>query len=270
MESRIAGALRLKYPPIAVSWTEAKPEGAMEFVDGRFGCVMAALAAVAEERKSAVFGRGTTGCIGGAVGLGFGNAYEKFIGGVECFHRFLSTGNEGWEKGRKAAAAAGGALRGEMREHFLHGEGYRKSPELVESFIRDMPIKDIPASYVTFRPLAEVEEGEAPKVVVLLANADQVSALVVLANYRRESNENAIIPHAAGCQSIGIYAYREAEAWRPRIVVGLNDLSARKNIRRLGKDLMTVAVPFGFFREMEDDVEGSFLEGPTWRSLLAD
>ena len=118
-------------------------------------------------------------------------------------------------------------------------------------------------------PVAHAE-GETPKVVVFLANADQVSALVVLANYRRESNENAIIPHAAGCQSIGIYAYREAEAWRPRIVVGLNDLSARKNIRRLGKDLMTVAVPFGLFQEMEDDVEGSFLERSTWKSLLED
>ena len=65
----------------------------------------------------------------------------------------------------------------------------------------------------------------------------------------------------------GIYAYREAESWRPRIVVGLNDISARKNIRRLGKDLMTVAIPFGMFLEMEEDVPGSFLEKAVWKSL---
>ena len=137
-------------------------------------------------------------------------------------------------------------------------------------YIRDLPTVDIPASYVSFRPLAEVAEGERPKVVVMLANPDQVAALVVLANYRRGSNENAIIPHAAGCQTVGIYAYREAESERPRIVVGLNDLSARRNIRRLGKDLMTVAIPFGLFLEMEEDVEGSFLEKPLWKSLIED
>ena len=33
-------------------------------------------------------------------------------------------------------------------------------------------------------------------------------------------NENVIIPDAAGCQTIGIAPYREAQSERPRAVVG--------------------------------------------------
>jgi hypothetical protein len=51
--------------------------------------------------------------------------------------------------------------------------------------------------------------------------------------------------------------------------VGLVDLSARLNIRnQLGDDLMTFAVPFKMFQEMESNVEASFLERPTWKNLL--
>ena len=70
--------------------------------------------------------------------------------------------------------------------------------------------------------------------------------------------------------SIGIYAYREAKADRPRAVVGLTDLSARVYIRKqLGDNLLSFAMPFSLFREMEANVEGSFLQRHTWQELLA-
>ena len=92
-----------------------------------------------------------------------------------------------------------------------------------------------------------------------------------MANYGRGDNENVIIPYAAGCQAIGIYAYREAQSARPRAVAGLTDLSARLYIRKqLGEaDLLTFAVAFALFEEMENNVSGSFLERPTWQALVA-
>jgi hypothetical protein len=105
------------------------------------------------------------------------------------------------------------------------------------------------------------------QVVVFLANPDQVSALVVLANYGRGDADNAIIPFGAGCQTIGIFAYKEGRSAKPRAVVGLVDLSARKYLRRLGKDLMTVALPLSLFQEMEENVEGSFLQKHSWSDL---
>ena len=71
------------------------------------------------------------------------------------------------------------------------------------------------------------------------------------------------------CQTIGIYPYQEAKADRPRALVGLTDLSARVYIRRkLGNHLMSFAVPRSLFNEMEVNVTGSFLERPTWQSLV--
>jgi hypothetical protein len=49
----------------------------------------------------------------------------------------------------------------------------------------------------------------------------------------------------------------------------LVDLSARKNLQRqLGNDVMSLSVTAGMFQRMEGNVEGSFLERETWKSLL--
>ncbi len=216
----------------------------------------------------AAFDRETYGCVGGGVGLGFGNCYKEFPGGMEGFARFLADGNEQSARGRAIAEECAAWLRGQMRKDFLHGERYRKDAGLVEGFVRDLPMTDIPAKYVVFKPLAQVAAGETPVAVIFLANPDQMSALVVLANYGRPDNENAIIPHAAGCQTLGIYAYREAASVRPRAIVGLNDISARKHLRKLGKDLVTVTLPYQLFREMEGNVAGSFLEEAAWQELV--
>jgi hypothetical protein len=107
--------------------------------------------------------------------------------------------------------------------------------------------------------------------VIFLVDPDRLSALVVLANYAAGGNENVIIPWAAGCQTIGIFPYREARAARPRAVVGLTDPSARGFIaKQVGPNLMSLAVPFRMFETMEANVGGRFLECDTWRSLLAD
>ena len=152
----------------------------------------------------------------------------------------------------------------------VHGERYVKDPEAVKRFVDSLPMTEVPTRYVVLKPLAQVRPGERPEVVVFLVDPDRLSALVVLANYRRGSNENVIVPWGAGCQTIGILAYREARSAQPRAVVGLTDLSARKYVaRQLGHQIMTFAAPYALFREMEGNVPGSFLERETWRELLA-
>ncbi|MBW2040246.1 MAG: DUF169 domain-containing protein [Deltaproteobacteria bacterium] len=269
MESKIAGALDLKYHPVALIWTDEKPQNALQFKKGKWGCVMFMFASAAKG-KTTVFDRQTYGCWGGGVGLGFGNQYVNFPGGIDCFYHFLSTGNEQWDQGRKVGEAIGKAGRGEFTDDFMYGERYVESPELVKRFVELLPIVDIPAKYVVFKPLKDADlRKEEPVVIVFLADPDQLSALVILANYGREGNENVIIPYAAGCQTIGIYPYKEVRAEKPRAVVGFTDISARKNVRKqLGKDLLSFAVPFTMFQEMEGNVEGSFLQRETWKALM--
>ncbi|MCL5807029.1 MAG: DUF169 domain-containing protein [Deltaproteobacteria bacterium] len=95
MESRIAKAIETKYPPIAISWSDEKPEGAMQFQEGRWGCVMW-LAASAAKGRPAACDAATFGCIGGGVGMGFGDLYKSFPGSEEGFCHFLSSGIEGF------------------------------------------------------------------------------------------------------------------------------------------------------------------------------
>jgi uncharacterized protein (DUF169 family) len=272
MESQIAKALHLKNQPVALLWSDEKPEGAMQFAPGKWGCVMW-LAVSAAKGKPAVADAKTFGCIGGGVGLGFGNQYLNFPGGEDGFCHFLSSGNAARPGGPELAEQIKPYMTKESHDNFLHGERYIKTPKLVEKFIQGLPIMDIPEKYVVFKPLADVDcATEKPQAVIFFANPDQLSALTVLANYSRGDNENVIIPYAAGCQTIGIYPYREAKSAKPRAVVGLTDLSARVYVRKQLSDphLMTFAIPFALFEEMEQNVPGSFLERHTWQSLLSE
>lgn len=269
MESRIADAVSLEYQPVALIWSDEKPAKAVQFQQGKWGCIMW-LAASAAKGRAAACDRKTFGCFGGGVGMGFGDQYINFPGGKECFCHFLSAGNDQWEQGRQAAEKVKPFLRDEAYDNFVSGERYLKTPERVRQFIENLPITDIPAKYVVFKPFADVDlDEESPRIVVFFVDPDQLSAMTVLANYDRPDNHNVIMPYAAGCQTIGIYPYREARTERPKAVVGLTDLSARVYIRKqLADNLMTFAVPLAMFKEMENNVAGSFLERPTWRALL--
>jgi hypothetical protein len=270
MESRIAQAIEPRHSPVALTWSDRLPDGAMQFQEGKWGCVMW-LAASAAKGRPAACDKATFGCIGGGVGMGFGDCYKSFPGSEEGFCRFLSSGIEGWEKGSAMAEAVKPFLRGEAYDNFIHGERYLKSPALVKRFIDALPITQIPKRYVVFRPLADVDPAEeTPQTVIFFADPDELSALVVLANYGRDNNENVLIPFAAGCQTLGIYPYREALSERPRAVVGMTDLSARLCVRKqLGGGLLSFAIPMALFAEMEANVQGSFLQRPTWQELLA-
>ena len=260
MNSMIAEALALKYSPVSLILTNDKPSNAIQFKEGKFGCVMSMLAAAARGKQT-VFDRMTFGCPGGGTGLGFGNQYKNILGGEESFCQFLSTGSRYEHLGVRVTE--------DCNNDYAYGEAYVKTPDLVRDFLDYLPMTDIPFEYVVFKPLNSVNTKiERPVIVIFLAGMDQLSALVVLANYGMPGRENVIIPFAAGCQAIGIFPYYEANSQQPRAVIGLVDISARVQIKRqLKEDVMSFTVPFAMFQEMEANVPGSFLERNTWKEL---
>lgn len=240
MESRIARELKLRFQPVAILFTDDKPEGALQFKEGAWGCAVAMLTA-ASSGKTAVFDRSTTGCKGAVTGLCLGSAYDSIPGGIEYF---LSTG------------------RG---EGYPEGEAYKKTPELAEAYVKQVPIADIPFTYVVFKPLNKVDiEAEKPRLVCIYANPDQLSALTVLANYGRQSNDNVILRFGSACSTICLLPYRESESEHPRAVVGITDVSARPFV---DPEILSFTVPFAMFQEMEADVPGSFLEKEAWAKV---
>jgi uncharacterized protein (DUF169 family) len=269
MKSRIAEALRLRNEPVALLVTDEFPEGAARFQPGKQSCVMFLFASAAEGKTGAL-SREAYGCVGGGVGMGFGDCYRAFPGGRDAFDRFLSTGNEG-APGADAIAAgmrAGGAPE-PFVGHFLHGERYKRSPELVRGFVEALPMREVPGKYVVFKPLSAVDpEKETPVTVSFLVDPDRLTALVILSNYDRPDLENVAIPWVAACQTVGLLGFREAESENPRGLVGLVDISARKYLGARGRNTLSFTVPFRRFMQMEGFVEGSFLEGDTWKGLV--
>jgi uncharacterized protein (DUF169 family) len=269
MDCILTSALHLKHHPVALLWTNEKPDDSLQFHEDKWGCVMAMFAQAATG-KTAVFDRQTFGCLGGGVGLGFGNQYVNWRGGIDCFYGFLSNGNAQRADASEIAGQIARTGRKVSVERFLHGEGLVKSPELAKVFVDSIPIVDIPYRYVVFKPLETVDaQREEPQVVIFPVNADQLSALVSLANYDRGTLDAVSIQPVAGCQSIGILAYKEGTSDRPRAVIGLTDIAARTyTAATLGHDILTFAVPMKMFREMESNVRGSFLDKETWHSLI--
>jgi hypothetical protein len=268
VESVVAKAIKAPLEPVALLFSNDLPDGAVQFGEGKWGCVMWLLVAAAKGQAAAASWQ-SFGCLGGGTGLGFGNQYDNWPGGIDCFYHFLSTGNDP-QQGAAAMRAMVGVRRSASSD-WVHGERYLKTPDAVRKFVNALPIIEIPTRYVVLKPISQVRSDERPEVVVFLVDPDRLSALVVLANYGRDTSDNVVIPWGAGCQTIGIFAYREARASQPRAVVGLTDLSARKYVaKQLGHDLMTFTVPLALFEEMEANVPDSFLERETWLALLAD
>ncbi|MBN1568239.1 MAG: DUF169 domain-containing protein [Acidobacteria bacterium] len=269
MKSKIAEAINLTNQPVALIWTDNEPAGAMRFRPHNWGCVVSLFAAAATRGITGVFDQKACGCWGGGVGLGFGNQYENFPGGVDCFCRFLSSGDSNPERSRPIEEQMKSMGYGRMAEDYLKGERYVKDPEATIRFIEGLPILEIPSKYVVVKPLDQTDpDRDAVKNITFFVDPDGLSALTILANYPRPNEENVIIPWAAGCQVMGIYAYRELEREHPRGLVGMIDISARKHVRAtLGEHALSFTAPLPLFQEMESNVEGSFLQRSTWLSL---
>ena len=232
MKSKLVEAIALSSSPIAVILTDSRPEAALQFKEGSWGCVAASMLAVSKG-KTAVFDRRSYGCPGGGVGLGFGNAYEE-----KCFaiDRLLSTGDP------EAA--------GQQRAGSHMGEG--------ERFFKDRALGQACADL-----RACITEADTPDLIVFLANPDQLSALIVMTDFSRGARDPAIAPFGGACQSI-IYGYAEAKREVPRGVLGLFDIAQRK---RTPRDTLSYTVPWKLFLRMEADVEDSFLRLRDWQEL---
>lgn len=269
MKCKIAGAIGLENHAVALTWADTLPDDALSFKPGRWGCVMAVFAAVATKARVGAFSRETYGCWGGGVGLGFGNCYQTFPGGIAGFCGFLADGNQRSDEGRAIGGqiATWGGRR--MAEDFLKGEGYLKDAQATERFLEFVPMRDIPAKYVVIKPLDLADPAvEDVKSVTFFVDPDQLSALVILANHTHPQRENVSVPWAAGCQVIGIFGYRELEREHPRGLIGLTDISARNTVRTsLGKNLLSLTAPWPLFLEMERSVDASFLYRETWHEL---
>jgi uncharacterized protein (DUF169 family) len=240
MNSRIAEELLLKNLPVAMTTSNEIPAGAIQFKQDARGCVVSLFTA-ASHGKIAVVDAQTTGCMGGQIGMGFCDQFQGPPGGIDYF---LSTG------------------RG---EGYPEGECYKKTPELAKAFVDELPTTVLSEKYVIFSPLEAINaDSNPPLLVSFVVNVDQLSALIVLANYDRATNDNAAVQFAAGCHSIFLLPLAESKMQIPKAIIGLTDVTARPFV---DADKLSFTVPWSMFQEMENNIEGSFLEKHDWKKV---
>lgn len=234
MDSKLREALHLKTQPVAVLKAQAAPQGAMHFKPGTTGACMIGMLEAASKGRTAAFREDTTGCNGARTGLGFAPMNKAFI------VPFLSTGTEE-----------------------MPGEFYKQSPALAEAYVDSIP-SSAPEAYLLLKPLDQVAEDETPVSVLFLVNADQLSGLITLANYDRPTGDNVQVKFGSGCSQSVLLAMCENDGGGDKCIVGITDPSGRLH---LDKNLLSFAIPWRRFLEMENNVEESFLTKPAWRQL---
>lgn len=273
MKSIVAEKAGLRHEPVAILWSNQKPEGALQIRPHAQACIMPFFAQVAVKGKTAVFDRETYGCPGARAGLGFGNGYyDAFNGaGIEFMSAFFVKGAES-SQNPEAYCAAVQHVPERERAKFIHGERLHKNPEKAKRFMTaDLPITDIAEQYVIFTPLSKVKPGERPVVVVFVADPLQITGLVTLVGAILEGTDPVRVPPMAACQQIGAFVYDEARKEHPRAVLGYTDLSARESVgKTIPAHMFTFAVPFSLFEEMEAEAEDGVFDGPIWKGLTAD
>lgn len=273
MKSITAEKARLAYTPVAVLWSDKKPEGALRIKPGAMTCIMPFFAQVLTKGKTAVFDRESYGCPGARAGLGFGNGYpDAFFGaGIEFMSAFFTKGAES-STNREAFCALANRIPERERAKFLKGERLHKSTAKARRWMtKDLPITDITERYVIFTPLDKVTEEERPVVVVFAADPLQLTGLITLVGAVREGIDPVIVPPMAACQQIGAYVYDQAKKEHPRAVLGYTDLSARESVgKTIPENMFTFAVPFSLYEEMEEEAKDGVFDGPIWKGLAGE
>ena len=270
MRSIVAEKANLAYKPVAILWSDMRPEGALQIKPGAQTCIMPFFAQVLTKGKTAVFDRESFGCPGAKAGLGFGSGYPGAFGGagVEFMSAFFSKGAES-SRDREAFCAVANRIPERERAKFLEGERLHKSAAKAKRWMtEELPITDIKERYVIFTPLDSVKDGERPVVVVFAADPLQLTGLITLVGAVREGIDPVLVPPMAACQQIGAYVYDEAKKEHPRAVLGYTDLAARANVgATIPENIFTFAVPLSLFQEMEEEAENGVFDGPIWRDL---
>ena len=221
--------------PMVFYYTDEDGHGELAEVSKEHRCLICDLAAV-RHGKSMYFSDDTVPCGGGKRYLGFVQKLRP------NFEYFLSCGipNE------------------------LEGERYKKTPELVNDLLKNVPTFKGPGKHIVFKRWDSIKPADKPLVVIFFATADVLSGLFTLANFDLASPHGVITPFSAGCGSIVQYPLEELKSEQPKAVLGMFDVSARPCVP---PDRLTFSVPWPRFVAMVNNMDESFLTTESWRKV---
>ncbi len=224
--------------PLTFYYTDEEDRAESPNLESIPRCVIGALAKV-RKGKSYSFSGETIGCFGGRRYLGFLQYGEA---DYERMNYFLSCGQPGK----------------------VEGERYKKTPEIVNEFLRHSPVFKAPSRYIAFKRWDMLTEKDTPEVVVFFARPDVLAGLYTLANFDTPDLNAVITPWGSGCSSIVQNPYLEKDNAHPKAIIGMFDVSARPFV---APDELSFSVPMAKFTGMVDNMEESFLITASWRAV---
>jgi len=198
-------------------------------------CVIAALSLVRKGR-ALCFDAESIGCSGGQKYLGFRETEEPDV------EYFLSCGIPGK----------------------VEGERYKKTPEIAAEAVKLEPSFKAPARFIVFKRWDSLNESDEPDVVIFFACPDVLSGLFTLANFEETEPNVVFTPWGSGCESIVMYPFLEKDSVRPRAVIGLFGVSAR---RYIPENTLSFSVSMLKFERMVRNMEESFLTTNSWKAV---
>jgi len=228
--------LGLEFAPVGFRYVRNPPPEARPFAS--HGCI-APLVRAAGQGKAFVLTPEACGWPCAAFYLGFS---PTIFPGVELF-------------------LSHGPLPGRTCERFV------RTPAQVTEFLDATRFQAPPETVGLLAPLGSFSANEPPEIVILLANPDQLSALVFLLHYDAPTDDRRVITQfASACCSMITVPLRLAREGKQAAVWGLHDLAARA---RLPAHLMSLAMPLGVLTSAWRFAGESFLGNELWSKLLA-
>lgn len=229
--------LRLEHAPVGFRYADTPPPGARSFGSGQ-GCI-APLVRAAGRGGTFVLTPEACGLPCAAFYLGFS---EWIFPGIE---RFL----------------AHGPMPGRGCERLI------SNSRLAREFLEQQRNPAPPGQVAVLAPLARFPAGERPDLAILLANADQISALVFLLHYDGPADDRRVVTQlASACASMITLPMRTAREGGTAAHWGSHDLSARA---RLPAQLTSLAMPLPVLEAAWRYAPESFLGTDQWARIAA-
>jgi len=269
MESEIVRHLRPEFAPVAVVWSDTIPDDALQFKEGRFGCVLFLFAEASRRGRVAGGSRKTIVCNGGRAALGLGFDFDE---SEEQLDRYSAV----FSKGLRSATDQD-AYRTRMDESprawrpmLEYGERRHRDAELAREWILNgLPRYEAPGEYVLFKPLDRTNPDEDIRAVVFPVNPVELAGLVMLAGSVMRGADPVRAPQGPACTSLGAFPYAEGDSLNPRAVLGMTDIDGREAMRkRFRDDVVTLTLPMPLFERLEEEAVDCVFQLPSWQALV--
>ncbi len=137
-------------------------------------------------------------------------------------------------------------------------ERYKKTPEMVTDFIKDLNMPDKSKQFINFASIDRIENFENIDALIFFATPDVLTGLVSWALFDTNDPDAVSVPFGSGCSSIVSQTVVENQKKGNRVFLGLFDPSVRPQVE---PNILSFGVPMSRFKKMYYTFSESCLNG---------